>query len=90
MIALSCVPQVERALRAGHEIVVGAYLLHPGGLMTALEDAARRGAHIVVRAESSPYRDAGAGRANASAVARLRSLGADAALVDGLHCKGAA
>ncbi|HVS46157.1 MAG TPA: phospholipase D-like domain-containing protein [Verrucomicrobiae bacterium] len=89
MIALSSVDQLVCAVRNAREVTFGAYVLHPGRLMSALEDAARAGVRLHVRAEAQPYRNGGGGQANAAAVARLRALGADAIVVDGLHFKGA-
>jgi phosphatidylserine/phosphatidylglycerophosphate/cardiolipin synthase-like enzyme len=89
MILLSSVAKVEAALADAREVTLGAYILHPGGLMNALEDAARRGVRLRVRVEAKPYRNDGGAKANLTAVARLRALGVDAVAVDGLHFKGA-
>jgi hypothetical protein len=65
-------------------ITLGAYLLHSGRILQALESASRRGARVVVRAEARPFGQAGGpvARANARNVDALARLGADARLVD--------
>jgi len=76
-------------------ITCASYALPPGPVLDGLASAAQRGAHVVVRLEGTPYKGAAGGlqRANAAAVAALRSAGADARLLHGapgepaLHAK---
>lgn len=77
---------------AGRTVTLGAYVLAPGRLVRALEEAARRGARVTVRLDGTP---AGPGsgarlRMNARTLAELRAAGANAAFAaGGLHLKGA-
>ena len=73
-------------------MLASAYLLPPGRMLEALEDAARRGAHVTVRIEGRPQHDPrGALKAiNEAAVRRLRRFGADAQLVDATDAGGPA
>ena len=83
MITLASTEAVLRALRRARDITCASYALPPGPVLDGLAAAARRGAHVVVRLEGTPYKDAAGGlqRANAAAVAALRSAGADARLL---------
>jgi phosphatidylserine/phosphatidylglycerophosphate/cardiolipin synthase-like enzyme len=82
MIALSNTGEVLGALRSAHDVSFTAYILPPGGMLDALAKAAGAGAHVTVRLEGSPYKDAGSMTAtNAAAIDRLRAAGADACLV---------
>jgi phosphatidylserine/phosphatidylglycerophosphate/cardiolipin synthase-like enzyme len=65
-------------------ILLTAYVLREGRMLDALEAAARRGAAVTVRVEGHPYGDSDGTltQQNASAVAELRALGADAAVTD--------
>jgi len=95
MITLASTEDVLRALRRAREVTCASYALPSGPVLDGLASAARRGAHVVVRLEGTPYKDAAGGlqRANAAAVAALRSAGADARLLHGapgeaaLHAK---
>lgn len=84
MISLSSMPAVLASLRSAHSVLLTAYTLRPGRVLTALEDAAQRGSHVVVRLEGRPYGDSNGELTsdNLRAVSALRRLGADAALVD--------
>ncbi len=84
MVTLSSQGLLLRALGRAKEVTLVAYLLPHGAVFEALAEAARRGAHVVVRLEGKPYYDARGGvhRLNESAVAELARAGADARLVD--------
>jgi hypothetical protein len=85
---LSSTQQVLTALSRGDRIAVEAYTLG-GSVLHAIEDAASRGARVVVRLEGKPYEDP-AGRLaerNAAVVAELRAAGADAGFEHLLHAK---
>lgn len=77
---------------AGRTVTLGAYVLTPGRLVRALEEAARRGARVTVRLDGTaagPGADARL-RMNARTLAELRAAGADATFAAGtLHLKGA-
>lgn len=66
-------------------------MLEPGRTTRALEAAAQRGAHVVVRLEQKPAHDAAGAlaRQNERTVKELKSFGADAALVPNVHIKAA-
>lgn len=88
MLNLSSTPQMLAALSHAREIVAEAYTVH-GPVLHALEEAARRGAHVVVRLEGRPYGEPSErlARENARVVAQLRAAGADAQLDHPLHAK---
>ncbi|MGZ3498108.1 MAG: phospholipase D-like domain-containing protein [Vulcanimicrobiaceae bacterium] len=98
MITLSSTGELLAALRSASTIEFSAYVLSGGRVRNALEDACRRGAHVVARFDGDPYGDPNASLAkmNAATVRKLVELGADAKLVhasdaDGpsLHLKAA-
>jgi phosphatidylserine/phosphatidylglycerophosphate/cardiolipin synthase-like enzyme len=91
MLNLSSTRQVLAAISQAREIDAEAYTLH-GPVLRALEEAARDGAHVVVRLEGRPYRDPAGNLAheNRRLVADLRKAGADAQLGHPLHAKAIA
>lgn len=91
MLQLSSTQQLLAALSHAREIDAEAYTLH-GPVLHALEGAARRGAHVVVRLEGHPYGDPNGSlaRENGRLVAQLRGAGADAQLRHPLHAKAIA
>ncbi len=85
-------------MHSARSVLLTAYVLRPGHILDALEEAARHGASVVVRLEGHPYGDTGGelSAANKRAARELRRLGADAKLVDtnarngpALHMKAA-
>lgn len=84
MIALSSSANAFRAMERADSVVAAVYTLQNGCLLRELEAAARRGARVIVRVEGRPAADSTGGlqAMNEAAVRRLRSLGADAGLVD--------
>jgi hypothetical protein len=91
MLNLSSMRHVLAAISQAREIDAEAYTLH-GPVLRALEEAARDGAHVVVRLEGRPYRDPAGNlaRENRRLVAELRKAGADARLGHPLHAKAIA
>jgi hypothetical protein len=91
MLNLSSTGQMLAAIAQAREIDAEAYTLH-GPVLRALEEAARDGAHVVVRLEGRPYRDPAGNlaRENRRLAAQLRSAGADAHLGHPLHAKAIA
>ena len=89
MVTLSSTREALAAIAGARDVRVSAYMLREGPMVDALEDAARRGAHVAVRLEGAPYgRSADSlAKCNARIVARLRASGADACLDDGVHSK---
>ena len=82
MITLSSTAELLGALRHARNVSLTAYTLEPGSVLDGLAQAARSGARVTVRLEGYIYKDDGTvGAANAAAVERLRSAGADARLV---------
>ncbi|MHB8461226.1 MAG: phospholipase D-like domain-containing protein [Vulcanimicrobiaceae bacterium] len=90
MISLSSTSALSASLRAARSIVVSAYMLPPGALLSGLLAAARRGANVTVRLEGAPYRDSkGSLKAlNDATAAKLRAAGADARAVDSIDGSG--
>jgi hypothetical protein len=88
MLTLSSVRQMLGALSHASEIDAEAYTLH-GPVLRALEEAARDGAHVIVRLEGRPYGDPAGNfaRENRRLVAELCAAGADAQLGHPLHAK---
>jgi len=84
MLTLSSTTDVAAAMRCAGTISLAAYTLRPGAIEDALIAAAQRGAHVTVRLEGQPYRDAQGDLMtnNERVIAALRSAGADARLVD--------
>jgi len=84
MLTLSSTADMAAAMRRARTISLAAYTLRPGAIEDALIAAAQRGAHVTVRLEGQPYRDAQGDLLtnNEHAVAALRSAGADARLAD--------
>ncbi|MBC5815031.1 MAG: hypothetical protein GIW97_00675 [Candidatus Eremiobacteraeota bacterium] len=75
---------------------MSAYVMRPGRVLTALEDATRRGARVTVRVEASPFGDSSGDlkRENVEAIRALAAIGADAHVADSdgrrpLHLKAA-
>lgn len=96
MIALSTTDGVLAAMQHARAVTLTAYVLRPGRVLRALQDAAYRGARVTVRLEARPYGDTSGEllRENSTAIGALRAAGADAATVDGdgahpLHLKAA-
>lgn len=87
MLSLASTADVLAALESARSVSFSAYMLHPGAVFDALDAAARRGAHVEVRVEASPYRAGSLARLNAQMVERLRRDGADARAMDGVHTK---
>ena len=94
MIGIASTSDVVSAIDRGHTVLLSAYVLRPGQLLDALEAAARHGARVTVRLEGRPYAGADTDEAarlaaqNRTAVAQLRSAGADAAMVDTTSADG--
>lgn len=88
MLELSSTSEVMASLRYAKEIFVEAYTLH-GPIVRALEDAARRAAHVVVQLDGAPFDDpkGSFAKENATLAARLRGAGAEAILGHPLHAK---
>jgi phosphatidylserine/phosphatidylglycerophosphate/cardiolipin synthase-like enzyme len=84
VIALSSAPAVLRAIGAGRNIQLASYILQPGRIARALEDAARRGARVRVLLEARPFGDPGGRRAreNGIVAGALRRAGASVELAD--------
>jgi hypothetical protein len=91
MLDLSSTRQMLVAISQAREIDAEAYTLH-GPVLRALEEAARDGAHVVVRLEGRPYGDPAGNlaRENRRLVDDLRKAGADAQLGHPLHAKAVA
>jgi phosphatidylserine/phosphatidylglycerophosphate/cardiolipin synthase-like enzyme len=72
---------VVAGIAGAHEIAFGSYLV-PRAMRDALIAAARRGAHVAVTIEASPYKDptGGLARFNAATAHALREAGADVRL----------
>lgn len=82
MITLSSTAQLLAAISRARDVSLTAYTLPDGRVLSALEAAARSGAHVRVRLEGAIYKDDGTiGGENAAAIAGLRKAGADAQLV---------
>ena len=88
MLELSSTSDVMASLRCAKEIFVEAYTLH-GPIVRALEDAARRAAHVVVQLDGTPFDDPKGrfAKENATLAASLREAGAEAILGHPLHAK---
>jgi len=80
MIALSSTGGVLTAMQHARAVTLTAYVLRPGRVLSALEDAAHRGARITVRLDANPYDDKNGDlqRENSDAIRALRAAGADA------------
>lgn len=87
MLRLSSLPDAIARVECASNVCVAAYTLH-GPLLTALEEAARHGAHVAVELEGRPY---GPGnrlaRENARIANDLRAAGARAKLSPHVHAK---
>lgn len=88
MLQVSSLRDAIANVENAQEVSFAAYTLH-GPLLRALEDAARRGAHVVVELEGQPY---GRGkralaRENANLINELCAAGADAKLTALIHAK---
>lgn len=88
MIQLSSTRDAVAALARAKEIAIEAYTLH-GPVLHAAEEAARRGARVLVRLDGDPYGDAHARLKgeNARIAAELRDAGARVSLEPSLHAK---
>jgi hypothetical protein len=88
MLELSSTSEAIAALGRAKEIAVEAYTL-PRPVADALEDAARRGAHVAVELEGRPYDDplGHLGKENAKLAAELCRAGVEAELKHPLHTK---
>ncbi|HVA32583.1 MAG TPA: hypothetical protein VNG31_00455 [Candidatus Baltobacteraceae bacterium] len=88
MLRLSSPSEALQALQQARDVEMHAYTLH-GPFVAALEAAARRGAHVVVRLAEKPFADPGGYLAaeNQRVAAALRAAGADAAVEEGSHAK---
>jgi hypothetical protein len=88
MIELSSTAQLLAALSTAHDVDVQAYTLE-GPVFYAIEDAAKRGAHVSVHLEATPFADpTGAfAKRNQQLVDALHAAGADANLEHPLHAK---
>ncbi|HTU82752.1 MAG TPA: hypothetical protein VMF61_11520 [Candidatus Acidoferrales bacterium] len=88
MVRLSSTRDAIAAVGGARDVQACAYTMRDGPMLRALEDAARRGAHVVVRLDGAdrPAED-GIARNNRGIVRRLRAAGADAALRRGTHAK---
>jgi hypothetical protein len=88
VLALSSTSEVLHRVAAAKEITVEAYTLGQP-VLRALEDAARRGTHVVVRLEGRPYDDAKhrLSKENARIADGLRAAGATADLTGRVHAK---
>ena len=88
MIELTSTAALLDAMASAKEIALEAYTLH-GPVLRAAEEAAQRGAHVVVRLAGQPYADRERRLAgeNARLVGQLRAAGAQAELQVGLHSK---
>jgi hypothetical protein len=88
VIELSSTSEALAALGRARRISIDAYTLH-GPVLRAAEQAARRGARVVVRLAGDPHDDARGrlARENARIAGELRAAGAEAALEPSLHAK---
>jgi hypothetical protein len=91
MLNLSSTRQMLAAISQARAIDAEAYTLH-GPVLRALEEAARDGAHVVVRLEGRPYGDRAGNlaRENRRLVGELQRAGATAQLGHPLHAKAIA
>ena len=83
MLRLSSTGAVIGSIASAKHVFAEAYTLG-GPVLRALENAARRGARVVVELEKAPYNDAKQrlARENAKVAAELRDAGADVVLDD--------
>jgi hypothetical protein len=88
MLRLSSISALIAAIERARNVAVSAYTIH-GGVLGALQRAAKRGAHVEVRLEGAPFADKKGHLAaeNRRLVDTLRAAGADAALDHPLHSK---
>ncbi len=78
MITLSSAAELIAALRDARDVSITAYTMPAGRVLDQLVSDAQRGAHVKVRLEGYIWNDDGSvSEANARAVARLRTAGAD-------------
>jgi len=89
MLQLARPGDVLSAVARAHSIVASAYLLAPGPLLRALEDAAERGARVIVRLEAEPHDDSRGplAKLNRRTARDLRRAGADARVHALTHLK---
>ncbi|MBV8198732.1 MAG: hypothetical protein JO263_11390 [Candidatus Eremiobacteraeota bacterium] len=86
MLTLSATDAIVSGLTHATKIEAQAYTLH-GPVLRALEAAARRGAHVVVELERSPFDNSHLAAENERVVEEMRAAGADARLADPVHAK---
>ncbi|MBV9718880.1 MAG: hypothetical protein JOZ77_06150 [Candidatus Eremiobacteraeota bacterium] len=86
MLALSSSAELLQALARAARIDVEAYTLS-GPVLRAVETAARRGAHVAVHLEETPYNAGHLATENRKVASQLRRAGANAALEHPLHAK---
>ncbi len=88
MLTLTSTDAMIASFVGAESVAVEAYTLR-GPLVSALETAARSGAHVSVRLEQTPYRDRNGSLHdyNVKLVSELRGAGAVAGLEDGIHAK---
>lgn len=87
MLQLSSLPDAIASVERARNVCVAAYTLH-GPLLSALKEAARRGAHVAVELEGHPYEPGDRfARENARLANDLRAAGADARLSPQIHAK---
>lgn len=88
MLELTSTSQLLGALATARSVDVQAYTLNET-VSGALEAAARRGEHVVVHLESTPFADANGelAKRNRAIAVRLHAAGADARLEHPLHAK---
>ena len=86
MIELSSTADAIAAIGHARTVAAEAYTLH-GGVLWALEAAARHGAHVSVRLERAPFKSPSLAQENQRVINALRAAGADAALGHPLHAK---
>jgi hypothetical protein len=88
MIELSSTAQLLAALATARDVDVQAYTLE-GPVFYAIEDAAKRGAHVAVHLEAAPFADpkGALAKRNQQLADALHAAGADATLEHPLHAK---
>jgi hypothetical protein len=88
MLRLSSTDAVVAGIASAKQVFAEAYTLG-GPVLRALENAARRGAHVVVELEEAPFNDAKRqlARENAKVASELRGAGADVRLEHPIHAK---
>jgi hypothetical protein len=82
-ISISSSADVLARIGQAHDVAFGAYILPAGAMRDALENAARRGAHVAVTLQADPFFDrrGALGGMNAAGAAALRGAGARVTLL---------